>query len=95
MFEAPRIQQATLETDPHAEANFLGPKKQLLDWYNSELDRLHLDGYVYPAAQMPPPDETIAIRPKRAVRKRCHTQPVSAHVRVPALQPGGWDARQI
>jgi Asp-tRNA(Asn)/Glu-tRNA(Gln) amidotransferase A subunit family amidase len=27
--------------------------------YDATLDRLHLDGYVYPAAQMPPVDETM------------------------------------
>jgi amidase len=27
--------------------------------YEAELDRLHLDGFVYPAIQMPPPDETM------------------------------------
>jgi Asp-tRNA(Asn)/Glu-tRNA(Gln) amidotransferase A subunit family amidase len=32
----------------------------LLAFYNAELDRLHLDGFVYPAAQMPPVDETLA-----------------------------------
>jgi hypothetical protein len=35
-----------LETDPNAEATFLGPRRQVLDWYNRELDRLHLDGFV-------------------------------------------------
>ncbi len=59
MLNAPSITQATLETDPNAEANFLGPKRKLLDWYNRELDRLHLDGFVYPAAQMEPTDETM------------------------------------
>jgi Asp-tRNA(Asn)/Glu-tRNA(Gln) amidotransferase A subunit family amidase len=27
--------------------------------YEAELDRLHLDGFVYPAIQMPPVDETM------------------------------------
>jgi Asp-tRNA(Asn)/Glu-tRNA(Gln) amidotransferase A subunit family amidase len=53
------IQQAKLETDPNAETTFLGPRRQVLAMYNAELDRLHLDGFVYPAAQMPPPDETM------------------------------------
>lgn len=51
--------QATFETDPHAEANVLAPRCQALAEYNETLDRLHLDGYVYPATQMPPPDETM------------------------------------
>ena len=41
--------QAILETDPQAEANFLGPRRQVSAMYNAELDRLHLDGFVYPA----------------------------------------------
>ena len=57
--DALKIQQATLETDPAAEANFLGPRRQVLELYDRELDRLHLDGFVYPAIQMPPVDETM------------------------------------
>ena len=53
------IQQATLESDPNAEATFLGPRREVQQMYDAELDRLHLDGFVYPAAQMPPPDETM------------------------------------
>jgi amidase len=60
LFESSGIRQAILENDPQAEANFLGPKRDLLDRYSRELDRLHLDGFVYPAAQMPPVDETMA-----------------------------------
>jgi amidase len=51
--------QAVFETDPQAQANVLGPRRKALDIYNETLDRLHLDGYVYPATQMPPPDETM------------------------------------
>ena len=51
--------QAVLESDPHAEANVLGPRRSALEAYNETLDRLHLDGLVYPATQMPPPDETM------------------------------------
>jgi Asp-tRNA(Asn)/Glu-tRNA(Gln) amidotransferase A subunit family amidase len=51
--------QALFEKDPQAEANVLIPRRKALDAYNETLDRLHLDGYVYPAAQMPPPDETM------------------------------------
>jgi amidase len=59
MFEAANIQQATLETDPNAESTLLGPRREVLALYNAELDRLHLDGFVYPASQMPPVDETM------------------------------------
>ena len=48
-----------LESDPNAEVNYRTPVRQTLDAYNAALDRLHLDGLVYPATQMPPPDETM------------------------------------
>ena len=50
---------STLETDPQAEANFFAPRRRTLALYNETLDQFHLDGYVYPAIQMPPPDETM------------------------------------
>jgi amidase len=52
--------QAVFESDPQAEANVLAPRRKALEAYNEVLDRLHLDGFVYPATQMPPPDETMA-----------------------------------
>jgi amidase len=51
--------QAVFENDPQAEANYLVPRQRALDTYNETLDRLHLDGFVYPATQMPAPDETM------------------------------------
>jgi len=48
-----------LDTDPRAEANYRGPRRRTLAAYLEPLDRLQLDGYVYPAIQMPPPDETM------------------------------------
>jgi amidase len=57
--DRPPLIQAVFETDPQAEANVLAPRRQALDAYNETLDRLHLDGFVYPATQMPPPDETM------------------------------------
>jgi amidase len=60
LFNAVNIKQATLESDPGAEASFLRPRRELQAVYDSELDRLHLDGYLYPAIQMPPVDETMA-----------------------------------
>jgi amidase len=53
------IVQAVFEKDPQAEANVHGPRRKAIDIYNETLDRLRLDGYVYPATQMPPPDETM------------------------------------
>ena len=55
----PPLIQAVFETDPQAEANVLAPRREALATYNETLDRVHLDGFVYPAAQMPPPDETM------------------------------------
>jgi amidase len=54
-----RIAQRTLETDPDAERNYFGPRRRVLAEYLATMDRLHLDGYVYPAIQMPPVDETM------------------------------------
>jgi Asp-tRNA(Asn)/Glu-tRNA(Gln) amidotransferase A subunit family amidase len=55
----PKAIQTTIETDPQADANDLAPRRRALAAYNDTLDRLHLDGFVYPATQMPPPDETM------------------------------------
>jgi Asp-tRNA(Asn)/Glu-tRNA(Gln) amidotransferase A subunit family amidase len=55
----PIVSQALIESDPQAEANVFGPRRKALATYNDTLERLHLDGYVYPATQMPPPDETM------------------------------------
>ncbi len=54
------IVQRTIESDPAAETNFYAPRRRALAAYTEVFDRLHLDGLVYPAAQMPPPDETMA-----------------------------------
>jgi Asp-tRNA(Asn)/Glu-tRNA(Gln) amidotransferase A subunit family amidase len=53
------IVEALVESDPAAEATYFKPLREALAAYNETLDRLHLDGYVYPATQMPPPDETM------------------------------------
>jgi Asp-tRNA(Asn)/Glu-tRNA(Gln) amidotransferase A subunit family amidase len=55
----PRVTQALIESDPQADANVFTPRQKALEQYDATLDRLHLDGYVYPATQMPPPDETM------------------------------------
>jgi amidase len=57
--DRPPVTQARIETDPQAEANYLAPRRRTLAAYNEALERLHLDGFVYPATQMPPPDETM------------------------------------
>jgi Asp-tRNA(Asn)/Glu-tRNA(Gln) amidotransferase A subunit family amidase len=54
------VTQRTLETDPAAEANYFAPRRSALGQYLGAVERLHLDGFVYPAIQMPPVDETMA-----------------------------------
>ena len=51
--------QVTLATDPAAEANYFAPQREALAAYLAALDQFHLDAFVYPSAQMPPPDETL------------------------------------
>jgi len=55
-----RIDQRLLDRDPEAERMYHAPRRAMLNAYLEPLDRLRLDGYVYPAIQMPPPDETMA-----------------------------------
>jgi Asp-tRNA(Asn)/Glu-tRNA(Gln) amidotransferase A subunit family amidase len=55
----PAQAQAHIETDPRAKANYYTPRARALAVFDETLDRYHLDGYVYPATQMPPPDETM------------------------------------
>ena len=51
--------QHRLTSDPDAANLFWGPQKKALAAYEDALTRFHLDGLVYPSAQMPPNDETI------------------------------------
>jgi Asp-tRNA(Asn)/Glu-tRNA(Gln) amidotransferase A subunit family amidase len=55
-----RIDQRVLDSDPAADRTYRDPRRATLAEYVATLDRLTLDGYVYPAIQMPPPNETIA-----------------------------------
>ena len=54
-----RIDQRTFDADPDAERSYHAPRRAMLTAYLEPLERLKLDGYVYPAIQMPPPDETM------------------------------------
>jgi amidase len=54
-----RIEQRRLESDPNADRWYRGPRHATLRAYLETLERLRLDGCVYPAIQMPPPDETM------------------------------------
>jgi amidase len=85
-----QIVQVDLETDPQAEANYHEPRQKLIDLYNEALDRLHLDGYVYPATQMPPPDETMPQDGEISGGPHSDTSWVNI-IGVPAIVvPGGW-----
>jgi len=53
------VSQQSIETDPEREANFFGPQRAALDEYEATLKRWNLDGFVYPALQIPTYDETL------------------------------------
>jgi len=44
-------------TDPDAQTNFFEPQRRAVAAYDQTLDQFKLDGFVYPAIQMPPNDE--------------------------------------
>ena len=54
------VTQQDIETSADARVNYYQPRQRALTAYTETLDRLHLDGFVYPAIQMPPVDETLA-----------------------------------
>jgi Asp-tRNA(Asn)/Glu-tRNA(Gln) amidotransferase A subunit family amidase len=90
MGEATNIQQSVLESDPGAEANLLGPRRRLQEIYDAELDRLHLDGYLYPASQMEPVDETMPQDGRLSEGPHSDTDWVNM-LGVPAISfPGGF-----
>jgi amidase len=51
--------QRQIETDPEREANFYGPQRQALEQYEATRKKWRLDGFVYPALQIPTYDETV------------------------------------
>ena len=53
------IEQRRLADDPNAERLYHAPRRAVLGEYVATLDRMKLDGFVYPAIQMPPPDESM------------------------------------
>ena len=53
------VTQADVETSPESRSNYYEPRRRAMQAYLEPLERLHLDGYVYPAIQMPPVDETM------------------------------------
>ena len=54
-----RLEQRVLDTDPDAERNYRAPRRAMLAEYVATLDHFKLDGFVYPAIQMAPPDESM------------------------------------
>jgi amidase len=88
--DRPKMKQTTIEGDPQFEANFTIPRRKTIEAYNETLDRLHLDGFVYPAAQMPPPDETMPQDGKISGGPHSDTSWVNM-IGVPAVVvPGGF-----
>jgi amidase len=86
----PTVSQAVLESDAEAEANYFAPQRAALAKYHETLERLHLDGMVYPAAQMPPPDETMAQDGRLSGGPHSNTGWVN-NIGVPAVVvPGGF-----
>ena len=53
------MSQRRLEDDPEAEVNYWGPQREALAIYEATMKRWHLDGFVYPALQIPTYDETV------------------------------------
>lgn len=51
--------QRRIETDAASQATFFGPQRAALDEYNATMKRFKLDGFVYPALQIPTYDETV------------------------------------
>ncbi len=54
-----RLEPRVLDTDVDAERNYHAPRRAMLAAYVATLDRMKLDGFVYPAIQMSPPDESM------------------------------------
>ena len=53
------LDQHLLDVDVNAERDYHAPRRAMLAEYVATLDRMRLDGFVYPAIQMPPPDESM------------------------------------
>ena len=54
-----RIEQRSFDADPDIERTYRAPQRAMMNAYLTTLDRFKLDGFVYPAIQMPPVDETM------------------------------------
>ena len=87
--DAPQM-QAVLAKDPDAEKNFFGPQREALREYVAALDEFHLDGLVFPSAQMETPDETMPQNGGLSTGPESHTGWVN-RLGVPVVVvPGGF-----
>jgi aspartyl-tRNA(Asn)/glutamyl-tRNA(Gln) amidotransferase subunit A len=57
--DAAIIPQKLIETDPDRDKNYFGPQREVLEEYMETMRRWKLDGFVYPALQIPTYDETL------------------------------------
>ena len=84
------VKQAIIESDPEANVNYFGPRQRALQAYNDVFDQFKLDGLVYPATQMPPPDETMPQDGQLSSGPHSNTHWVNM-IGVPAIVvPGGF-----
>lgn len=84
------IEQRSIMSDELLQANWVQPRNRAIAAYTEALDRLHLDGFVYPAAQMPPPDETMPQDGRLSSGPHSDTSWVNM-IGVPAIVvPGGF-----
>ena len=83
--------QRLIENDPAANDTLWQPQKSAVAAYDETLNRFQLDGFVYPALQMPPNDEVqLALEGRRSGGPHSHTGWVNP-LGVPAVVvPGGF-----
>jgi len=87
---APEAQTPFIASDSQVIENFFAPQSAALAAYLEPFDRLHLDGMVYPAANMPPPDETMPQDGRISSGPHSNTGWVN-RIGVPAISmPGGF-----
>ena len=81
----------TIENDPAANDNFWQPQKNAQAAYEETLTKFQLDGFVYPALQMPPNDEVaLAVAGQRSQGPHSNTGWVNP-IGVPAaVVPAGF-----
>jgi amidase len=97
MLGAPSQNRATpqklLETDPNSDAGFWAPQRAALEEYEATRKKWNLDGFVYPAVQVPTYDETLPGASKEG--PRTETNWVN-RIGVPAVSlPGGFYANGL